>query len=75
VLDEVAEAEKVAADEAEVTAEVEKLVQSSGGKEEDIKKLLELPQTRRSVEQVIVRRKTLQRLTEIARSSAEDKVQ
>ena len=69
VLEKIAGEEKIEAGDAEVTAELGKLAQTTTGNKGEVRKLLDLPQTRRSVEQAIIRHKTIERLVEIAGGS------
>jgi trigger factor len=67
VMDKVAEAEKVEASEDEITAELEKLMPAAETKAEEKQRFVESPEARSSMQQALVRRKTLERLTEIAK--------
>jgi hypothetical protein len=53
----IAAEEKIGASDTEITAELEKLAQNTTGNKDEVGKLLESPQARRSVEQAIVRHK------------------
>jgi len=70
VLAKVAEQEKIAADEAEVDAEIEKMVQGAGDNAEDLRKMFGAGTARHVVEDRLVARKTVQFLVGLAESSA-----
>jgi trigger factor len=70
VLEKVAEEEKIEVADAEIHAELEKLAQSATKNKEEVKKFLDSPEAHSSVEQLLVRQKTIQRLVEIAGGSA-----
>ncbi len=69
VLSKVAEEEKVEVSDAEIDAEIERMTQDAGDKKEAQQKLLNTPQNRESIRTMLTTRKTIQRLTEIARGS------
>jgi trigger factor len=69
VLAKVAEQEKIAADEAEVDAEIEKMVQGAGDNAEDLRKMFGAGTARHVVEDRLVARKTVQFLVGVAESS------
>ncbi len=73
VLGKVAEEEKIEVTDAEIEAELGNIVQSaSGNKDKDeMRKRLDSPQVRSSIEQLLTTRKTMQRLVEIAGGSAD----
>jgi trigger factor len=73
VLGKVAEEEKIEVTDAEIEAELGNIVQSvSGDKDKDeMRKRLDSPQVRSSIEQLLTTRKTMQRLVEIAGGSAD----
>ena len=66
VLGRITEAEKVEVSEADVDAELDRMIQSAGEKKNEAKKQLDTPQVRSSLEQILTTRKTVQRLVEIA---------
>jgi trigger factor len=66
VLGRITEAEKVEVSEADVDAELDRMIQSAGEKKDEAKKQLDTPQVRSSLEQILTTRKTVQRLVEIA---------
>lgn len=74
VLEQISQDEKIEATDAEINAELEKLVQATTEKKDELKKFLDSPEGRHSMEQAIIRRKTLERIVEIARTSTEEKV-
>jgi trigger factor len=67
VLGQVAKEERIEASDAEIDAEIERMAQNSGDKQVEQKGLLNNPITRESIRQMLVTRKTVQRLAEIAR--------
>jgi len=73
VLGRVAEEEKIEVSDAEIDAELEKLVQDAAENKEEMEKRLDSPQVRGSVEQLLATRKTIQRLVEIAGGSVDVK--
>ena len=69
VLGKIAEEEKIGVGDAEIHAELEKLAQSATGNKDEVKKFLDSPQAHSSVEQLLITRKTIKRLVEIAKGS------
>jgi trigger factor len=69
VLEKVAEEEKIEVSDAEVTAELEKLAPTIAGDKGEVQKWLGSSQAHSSVEQLLTRRKAMQRLVEIAGGS------
>jgi len=69
VLGEVAAEEKVEVTDAEINAEIESLTSGAGESKDEMGKLLSTPESHESVKRYLTRRKTIQRLTEIAQSS------
>ncbi len=68
VLGKVAEEEKVEVSDVEIDAEIENMLKSATKKKEELQKLLNTPQSRESIRQLLMTRKTVQRLVEIAKS-------
>jgi trigger factor len=66
-LGKVAGEEKIEVSDAEIDAELEKLVQGSAENKEEVKKRLDSAQARGSMEQLLATQKTIQRLVEIAK--------
>jgi trigger factor len=66
VLGRVNEAEKIEVSEADIDAELERMIEGAGDKKDEARKQLNAPQVRSSLEQVVATRKTVQRLVEIA---------
>jgi trigger factor len=66
VLEKVAEEEKIEVSDAEIKAEMEKIARSVTGNKNEVQKWLNSSRAHSSVEQLLARRKTLQRLVEIA---------
>ena len=73
-LGKIAEEEKIEVDSAEIDAEVEKMAEGakSADNKEELQKFLNTPQSRNSIERLLITRKTIQRLVEIAKSSEEE---
>lgn len=69
VLGEVAAEEKVEVTDAEINAEIESLTSGAGESKDEMGKLLSTPESHESVKRYLTRRKTIQRLAEIAQSS------
>jgi trigger factor len=69
VLGKVAEEEKIEASEAEIDKEIEDMVQRAQNNKERLQKALNSPQSRDSMRQILLTRKTIERLTEISRGS------
>ena len=69
VLSKVAEEEKIEVSDIEIDAEIEKMTQNAGDKQEEQKKFLDTPQNRGSIRRMLITQKTVQRLAEIAEGS------
>ena len=69
VLGRIAEEEKFEVSDAEISTEIENMVKSATENKDELNKYLNTPQARRSIEQVLITRKTIQRLVVIARGS------
>ena len=69
VLGKIAEAEKIEVGESDIDAETENMLQSATGNKVELQKLMNTPQSRESVRQILTTRKTVQRLSEIAKGS------
>jgi len=65
----IAEEEKFEVSDAEISAEIENMTKSATENKDELNKFLNTPQARKSIEQVLITRKTIQRLVEIAKSS------
>lgn len=66
VLAKIAEEENIEVGEAEIDEEVEKILKDAGKQTKELSKLLDLAQTRESIKQFIIARKTVERLVQIA---------
>jgi len=66
VLGKVAEEEKIEVNDSDIDAEIDSMITATTEKKDELKKALNTPQVRESIEQTLLTRKTLQRLTEIA---------
>jgi len=73
VLGKITEEEKIEVTDSDIDAEIEAMIISTVENKEQLKKALNTPQTRQSIEQTLLVRKTVQRLGEIARGSKETK--
>lgn len=74
VLGEVKEAEKIEVSEADIEKGIDDMIgDAAGDKKEDLRKLLDNPQTRQSIRHSLMTRKTLERLVEIAKDEVESK--
>ena len=65
----IAEEEKFEVSDSEINAEIEDMTKSATENKEELNKFLNTPQARKSIEQVLITRKTIQRLVEIAKGS------
>jgi trigger factor len=73
VLEEVATEEKIEVSDAEIKTELESIAKSITGNKDEVQKWLDSPQAHNSIKQLLTRRKTIQRLTEIAGGSVDDR--
>ncbi|MDD5287554.1 MAG: trigger factor [Dehalococcoidales bacterium] len=73
VVGKIAEQEKVEVTPAEIDAEIEEMVKNSSGNKDELKKALQSQRNRESIEDTLIARKTIQKLTEIAQSQKEAK--
>jgi len=71
VLGKISEEEKITVAPNEIDAEIEEMVKNSSGDKEALRKTLSDPRNRESVEDTLITRKVIQRLSEIARSPKE----
>jgi trigger factor len=69
VLGKVAEEEKVEVIESEIDAEIENMLKSATENKEELQKVMNTPQSRGSMKQILMTRKTISRLVEIAQGS------
>jgi trigger factor len=69
VLDKIAEEEKIEVGQPEVDAEIENMLKNIKDKKEDLAKTLNTPRSRESIKQVLITRKTINRLVEIAKDT------
>ncbi len=68
-LGKIAEEEKIEVNDSEISAEVENMTQSATENKDKLNNFLNTPQARKSIEQVLITRKTIQRLVEIVKGS------
>jgi len=73
VLGKITEEERIEVSDSDIDAEIEAMIISTAENKDQLKKALNTPQTRQSIEQTMIVRKTVQRLGEIARGSKETK--
>jgi trigger factor len=71
VLEEVAKTEEIAASDDEINAEIDNLTKDAGESQDELKKMFGQPDSRKQVAQILVTRKTLARLTQIAEGAGE----
>ena len=69
VIGKVAEEEKIEVSDTEIDTEIENMIKNSTDNKDELQKLLSTPQSRESIEQVLITRKTVQQLVEIAKGS------
>lgn len=69
VLGKIAEEEKIAVNDSEIDAGIRKMIENTENKDE-LQKALNTPQSKESVKQLLITRKTIQRLVEIASGGA-----
>ncbi len=74
VLGKITEQEEIGVDGSEIDAEIEEMIKSAAENKEELAKTLSMPQARRSIEQTLISRKTVQRLIEIAKGSKKAKI-
>jgi FKBP-type peptidyl-prolyl cis-trans isomerase (trigger factor) len=67
VLGKVAEAEKVEASDAEIDAEIENTLKNAAERKEELRQAFNTPQSRDSLKQILLTRKTVNRLAAIAK--------
>ncbi len=72
VLGKIAEEEKIEVSDAEIESEIEKLTKSATENKDELQKFLNTPQARQSIRQLLITRKTIQRLVEIAKGSGRE---
>ena len=70
VLGEVADEEKIEVSDSEIDAEIEEMIKSSAENKDEMQKLLNTPSSRESIKRLLITRKTIQRLVEIAEGQA-----
>lgn len=68
-LEKIAEEEKFKVSDTEISAEIENIIKSSTENKDELSKFLTTSPARKSVEQVLITRKTIQRLVKIAKGS------
>jgi len=73
VLGKVAEVEKIAVDDKEIDNEIESILKNAVDKKDELQKALNAPPSRDSIRQILLTRKTVERLVEIATSKKQRK--
>jgi trigger factor len=68
VVGKIAELENIKVDHEEIHAEMEEMINTTSGDKEELRKALETPRNHGSIEDTLIARKTIKRLTEIAQS-------
>ena len=71
VLSKITETEEITVTDKEIDEEVAEMVQGAGEQAEEVKKILQNEATRKSLENVLITRKTIKRLAEIASGGEE----
>ncbi len=71
VLGKIAEEEKIEVDAPEIDGEIDKMVGNAGERADEMRQFFNLPQARTSIEQVLISRKTMERLKQIVSGSEE----
>lgn len=69
VLGKIAEEEKIEVSDSEVDDEIENMIKNTTANKDELQKFLSTPQSKESIEQLLITRKTVQRLTDIAKDS------
>lgn len=69
VLDKIAEEEKIEVNDSEIDAEIENMMQGATENKEGLQKFLNTPQSRESIKQTLLTRKTIRQLAEVANGS------
>lgn len=69
VLGKVAEEEKIEVDESEIDAEIERMISNAGERKNELRRALGSPRSRQSIRQILLTRKTINRLVEIAKEA------
>ena len=72
VLGKITEEEKIEVSQSEIDAEIENLTKDATENKDELEKFFGSPQARQSIEQLLVSRKTVQRLIEIAKGPDEE---
>ena len=70
VLGKIAEGEKIEASHAEISAEIDNMTKNTTENKDKVKEMLNTPQAHASIKQLLIRRKTIQYLAEIAKDLA-----
>ncbi|MBA7647588.1 Trigger factor [subsurface metagenome] len=71
VLGKIAEEEKIEVSAPEIDAEIESMAKNATENKDELHKFLDTPPARESIRQILITRKTIQRLVEIAKAAAE----
>jgi len=68
-LGKIAEEEKIEVSDSDISAEIENMTKSATENKDELNKFLNTPRSRESIKQVLITRKAIQRLVEIAKGS------
>ena len=69
VLEKIVQKEKIEVNDSEIDAEIENMTKNATENNDELNKFLNTPRSRESIKQVLITRKTIQRLVEIAKGS------
>ena len=72
VLGKIAQEEKIEVSAVEVDAEIETMTRGDAQNKDELQKYLNTPQSRESIEQMLLTRKTIERLVEIAKGQVKE---
>ena len=67
VLGKIAEEEKFEVSDSEIDAEIEEMIKNTAENKDELQKYLNTPQSKESIKQILITRKTIQRLVELAK--------
>ncbi|MFC1981977.1 trigger factor [Chloroflexota bacterium] len=74
VLGKVAEEKKIEVSDSEIDGEIQNMIKNTTEDKDKLEKVLNMPQSRQSIEQVLLTRKTLQHLVDIAKGSRKARI-
>ena len=70
MLGKIAEEEKIEVSDSEIDAEIEETIKNTAENKDELQKHLNTPQSKESIRQILITRKTIQRLVEIAKGES-----